>query len=324
MVRNNWLADASRDTAYSAIKQWALFCTKYGIDPCPEEGVPDRDIALYAVHLAAMGRKYKTIKNYISMGVRVLCLGTDCPWTDINKRPTVWQTLRGLRRLLGDDPQQKLGISLEILLKMREKMDLNKPEDATIWAAFLVGFYGMFRKGNLTAKRSTDFNPRQDLRRQDLLVEKTTIKIRIRHSKVIQFGETTLYVQLPYLENNPLLCPVRALANMIRLVPGTADDPLFKIGRGSKPLTHSRFVGRLKELLRASGIDKRLYAGHSFRRGGATWAHSIGVSDALIKLQGDWHSDSYLLYIYITDEAKQRAIDTMAHAADAITLGRHP
>ena len=322
IVRNNWLADTSRDTAYSAIKQWQRFCAVYSIDPCPAEGVLDRDLALYSVHLAATRLvKYKTIKNYISMGVRVLCLATDCPWTDINKRPVVWQTLRGLRRLLGDEPQQKLGISLDMLCLMRKNMNLTSSEDATLWAAFLVGFYGMFRKGNLTAKRSTDFNPREDLRRMDLLIEKRRVVVRIRHSKVIQFGETVLYVQLPFIANNPDLCPVQALAHMMRLAPGKPEDPLFKQGLTSKPLTHARFVGRLKELIRSIGIDERQYAGHSFRRGGASWAHSIGISDALIKLQGDWHSDAYLLYIHITDEAKQRAIDKMVLAADAITLG---
>jgi integrase len=113
---------------------------------------------------------------------------------------------------------------------------------------------------------------------------------------------------------------------MIRVVPSdNPGDPLFMHvnGRGKRvPLTHTVFVGRLKTLLRQIGIDPTNYAGHSFRRGGATWAHSIGISDALIKYQGDWHSDAYRLYVVVTDGAKAIALGKMKAAVLRGALGQ--
>ena len=39
------------------------------------------------------------------------------------------------------------------------------------------------------------------------------------------------------------------------------------------------------------------YSSHSFRRGGAFFAYQSGVPLQLIKLLGDWKSDSVLLYL---------------------------
>ena len=76
-------------------------------------------------------------------------------------------------------------------------------------------------------------------------------------------------------------------------------DPAFLVpsSRGFVPLTHYVFVGTLKHCLRAIGVDPDLYSGHSFRRGGATFAHRLGVDPLLIKRMGDWSSDAYMLYV---------------------------
>ena len=50
-------------------------------------------------------------------------------------------------------------------------------------------------------------------------------------------------------------------------------------------------------IYRAIGVDASLYSGHTFRRGGATYAHRLGVHPMLIKRIGDWKSDAYMLYI---------------------------
>jgi hypothetical protein len=60
-------------------------------------------------------------------------------------------------------------------------------------------------------------------------------------------------------------------------------------------LTHSSFVGRFKTELSHIGMDSSRYAGHSFRRGGATFAFQCGASPAQFKEQGDWKSSAYLL-----------------------------
>ena len=44
-------------------------------------------------------------------------------------------------------------------------------------------------------------------------------------------------------------------------------------------------------------LDPADFSGHSLRRGGATFAFQCGIPSELIKLQGDWRSDAYMLYL---------------------------
>ena len=53
----------------------------------------------------------------------------------------------------------------------------------------------------------------------------------------------------------------------------------------------------LRDHLSLIGIDPKLYAGHSFRRGGASFAYQSGVPIELIKALGDWRSDTILIYL---------------------------
>ena len=52
---------------------------------------------------------------------------------------------------------------------------------------------------------------------------------------------------------------------------------------------------RLK--LAALGLQPEPYSGHSFRRGGASFAFALHLPGELSQLQGDWSSDAYLRYL---------------------------
>jgi hypothetical protein len=198
LLRENHLASTSRATANSATKQWFIFCNMHHIEASPPQGIPDEDIALYIAYLYAGGRKYKTIKNYISMGIRLFSQEQNIPWTHIKDRPLIWQTLRGVRRELGDASDQKLPITLDMLARIYPKLDMTKQLDITLWAAYLTAFYGLFRKGNITAKKETDFNPRQDIRRRDLILNRTgyisTSDIAKQFSSVKENSKSTSHI----------------------------------------------------------------------------------------------------------------------------------
>jgi hypothetical protein len=62
-----------------------------------------------------------------------------------------------------------------------------------------------------------------------------------------------------------------------------------------------------------------MFSGHNFRRGGATFAHRMGVSPLLIKLMGDWSSDAYMTYIdHATPEDLARLPRALARAIAAM------
>ena len=80
------------------------------------------------------------------------------------------------------------------------------------------------------------------------------------------------------------------------------------------PLTHSQFVSAFKFLVSRAGLDWNQYSGHSFRRGGATFAFRIGVSAEVIKAQGDWKSEAYIRYIELDDSSRLALPQSMAAA----------
>ena len=169
-----------------------------------------------------------------------------------------------------------------------------KPFDVAFWAICLVAFFGLFRKGNLLLKTIDDFDPIKHISRDDFLVTDNGLLIRVRWSKTIQFQQRELLVPLPKLPNHPL-CPVIAVLNSFLLFPPQAEGkpaPSFVITQG-------QFTNKLSSILSSLGYDSSRYSGHSFRRGGASWALECGLSSDVIQMLGDWRSCAYQRYLHL-------------------------
>lgn len=91
-------------------------------------------------------------------------------------------------------------------------------------------------------------------------------------------------------------CPVTAMQNLFQQYQRPPNAPLFEIAPDC-PLTRAIFVSSIRGALSRAGYDCSLFAGHSFRRGGASAAAQAGYSDYEIQLLGRWRSDAYKLYI---------------------------
>jgi hypothetical protein len=98
---------------------------------------------------------------------------------------------------------------------------------------------------------------------------------------------------------------VRALLSHFGASPLAVSRPLFNYLAGGREcfMTQSMFVARLKVILSRLGVKSGDYSAHSFRRGGASYAFSLGLSPLQIKLRGDWSSDAYERYIFISTGA---------------------
>ncbi|KAI8490895.1 hypothetical protein Bbelb_313140 [Branchiostoma belcheri] len=92
---------------------------------------------------------------------------------------------------------------------------------------------------------------------------------------------------------------MEAYLNMCRLLPaaGTCCPLIPSRAGGLVTLTHDTLVTHLKTLLHTAGFPAARFSGHSFRRGGATYAWHCGADPATIKLLGDWSSDAYERYL---------------------------
>ena len=75
-------------------------------------------------------------------------------------------------------------------------------------------------------------------------------------------------------------------------------DPLFCLSDHCC-LSYTVFLKCFRSLLQRFGYNPKNYGGHSFRRGAATWAGSVGLSDYDIKMLGYWSSDCFFYDILI-------------------------
>ena len=63
------------------------------------------------------------------------------------------------------------------------------------------------------------------------------------------------------------------------------------------PFTYGKLAVKLRNTLKLAGINPENYSGHSFRRGGATFAMRSRLPFPLIKYQGGWASDAFERYL---------------------------
>lgn len=275
-------------------------------------------VCLYVTKLAETCA-YRTIKQYLN-GVRVLHLEAGLA----NPLPAMFnleRTLRGIKRSKGDvTPNRKLAVTPDILTRILRRLDLFNPANMAFSAAMLVAFFGFFRKANVCPVQSGT-NPvteQSPVRKGDFefAEDMSLVWVNLRRTKTIQFGQRTLRIPLPAIPGS-VLCPVTALSRLFSAVPGHPEDFAFSFpditGRLTN-FTHKTFVSQFKDSLSRIGINPARYSGHSFRRGGATFAFQCGATPAQIKEQGDWKSSAYLLYLEFDDPARARVASLMAHS----------
>jgi hypothetical protein len=107
------------------------------------------------------------------------------------------------------------------------------------------------------------------------------------------------------------LCPASVLIEAHRFSKCCqASDYLFTYVDYSRMyhMTYALFTTMLKHVVLQLGLDTSDYSGHSFRRGGATHALSVGVPAEVIKAQGDWRPLSYLGYLDQSDKSDRASV----------------
>ena len=272
-------------------KRYLEFCLQFGYQPVPVSQVV---LQRYVAHLAR-NLKYSSIRQYLNI-IRLLHVEQGLP-NPLQENQPLTLVLRGVRRTLGDTTARKLPITPQILLKIRSFLDWSNASHVTFWGAALAAFFGMLRRSNLIP--SPPFNRNKHLRRCDVIAFPWGLGLSIRWSKTIQFRERELLVPLPRLPGHPL-DPVAAVLAVFRLHPKAPPEaPAFLDVQGLGQYTPATFTKVLKRCLGQLGIDSQAFSGHSFRRGGATWALHNKLPAEAIKILGDWRSDAYLAYVEI-------------------------
>ncbi len=159
-------------------------------------------------------------------------------------------------------------------------------------ASFCLAFAAFIRVGEFTwteADLKDDFQ-RWHITRRSVTLHDDHLELTLSSSKTYPFRRG---ITLSIAAANDGGCPIRSLRNLFNRFPADASSPLFDIG---KAFSRKFVTETLRDTLRRLSCQGH-YSGHSFRRGAATWARHIGLSDDEIQLLGRWKSDSYRLYI---------------------------
>ena len=170
-------------------------------------------------------------------------------------------------------------------------------------------FLWFIRKSNVLAPAGI-FNPDKHLCRRDILVHHWGLEIVARWTKTIQNRERILSVPLPCIPGH-YLCPTAAIIYAFKCSPCAAlDGPAFTFSTplGVQPLRYPQFIMFLRQLLRRLGFPANQYAGHSFRRGGASFALQAGLSSDMLMLLGDWKSSAYTQYLEVPVSYKAQCL----------------
>ena len=116
-------------------------------------------------------------------------------------------------------------------------------------------------------------------------------------SKTIQFRDRIIQIPFSYIPNSPF-CLVKDILHAFSFDKFSQGDmqafcyiDLTQCMSGIPVIfTYSKFLSMLRAFLYQLGIDASQYVGHSFRHGGASFAHQAGLPVDMIKLLGDWKS----------------------------------
>jgi integrase len=292
--------------------QWfAAFCVANGADFLkPTEA----DVMMYCA-FQAREVKYTTVAQYLK-GLKSFYAQRRLPGIkSAEEWPHLYRMLKGIRRVKGGGTAPKAPITPAMLVAFRKNMDVSSSYGAALWACVLVTFFGFFRKSNTTANPSS-LHSTKLLLAGDIEVDtkRYCLKVKVRATKTIQFAERALVVWIQG-EQGHILDPVAAWErhkainrpSLISAAFSYRQDGVIRVSC----VTHEHLVNAAKFMARLVGVDPDSVSGHSFRRGGASYAALAGVPDILIQRQGDWKSACYRAYIVCPPETHLKATQSM-------------
>ena len=148
--------------------------------------------------------------------------------------------------------------------------------------------------------------------------ENKVVLVFVGWSKTNQYGNRDLVVPIPS-NSDPALDLERHMTALLSRVEAQEDRPAFSFSKRNF-ISYSSFTNRLKSLLLSFGVDPAKYSGHSFRRGGATFLHSLGATPLEIQAAGDWKTMVFTRYLHLSLEDRWRSQQLMAEAI-SVTRG---
>ena len=294
----------------SAIRQFLYFTLHFKLKAWPTSV----DTLVCFLEFMARTSGYPHLKHLLS-SVKFLHEALDEPFPINNFM--VDMTMQGLKRRLAKVPFQVLPLTPAIMKKMFSHLNMSLTQDRALWCSYLLSFYGLLRKSSAVPK-SNDFNINKVLVRRNISVDvaNNMVYLYLGHGKTNNFCTRDVVIPIPG-NSDPALDPVRHLKALFSIVTVSQDSPAFTFAEGQF-IKYSSFTSRLKILLKKAGLDPALYSGHSFRRGGATFLHLCGGTALMIQASGDWSSQCFTRYIYLSEAERLHSQSLIAKGINSL------
>ena len=291
--KSHAFAEGSYSNLRTQFRSYFSFCVYFGRHPLPA----DSETICGYVQFLSRSLQPTAIRNYLS-GVKTLHAFLGFAY-DFSEDYHLQLVLRGIARLHPHVPHRARPVTPSILEKFHASMNQFNSLHCTVWACCLCLFFTLSRLGSILPASKTSKSTRSILTRDRINFCREGIIITLLHTKNIQFGRRRLHI--PLLRIPSILCPVRAYEQALDFIGPQVYTPAFvyldKDGR-VQWLTKKLFISTFRSVVSAfAPAHVNDYTGHSFRRGGASWAFQAGLPGELIQVYGDWASDAYKTYL---------------------------
>ena len=257
--------------------------------------------SLFLAYLVENGKKSVTLKSYVS-GIKSVLKDNDYEWND---NLVLVNTITRACKLRNDRVQVRLPIHcslLEMILYELERIFPSQPYlQITYKAMFALGYYGLFRIGELTM--SEHVMKAKDIQlgvnKDKIMVVLYSSKTHDRSSRPQKIKITPNINVSKEVKVKRYFCPFDLLNTYFK-VRGeeyfSDDEPLFIFKDKSviKP-DHARKI--LRKAIQRLGLDSSLYNMHSLCIGRSCDMVKYGYTVEEIKRAGRWKSNAVFKYI---------------------------
>ena len=283
-------------------KVYVRFCDLYDEEPVPATG--DILVRFSTYLIVQRSCSVPVVKNYLSTIRRYHKLFWDIEVPSPSQYLPLQYTLRGGAKFLGRNVQQKYPVTAHMLAALTMTLPPNSPYRTL----YNVLFFGLPRVGNVLPDTNNTFSHIRHLTWRKILVCNDGIIVTLPVTKTIQCFERELRIPISSSPNQPQFCALSGLL-LLRELPGYPtglDQPVFNVMKDNTwvPLSRKDLVRMLSSQLDYFGLDKKMITPSGFRKGGMSHMLLCTGNLELLRLQGDWKSESYKRYIIIPAELR--------------------
>lgn len=272
-------ADNTRKAYRAGVRAWCAWADRYALPCLPARSA---DIAAFLADERGRGLAPSTLElRRAAITYLHRLAGCAVPTADA----AIGETMTGIRRTAsknGFTPRRKAAATRGILATIINAIDLSKLSGMRDRALLLMGFYGAFRRSELTS-----------IEIHHVALVSKGLLVTLPQSKGDRQGKG-IEVALPYTQDQ--YCPVKAYGAWLA-ASGIQAGPIFRRVRkestttwhgdgrkiGHLPLTDRSIARIIQNRAGAAGLNGKTFGGHSLKRGALTTGMDAGAHPVKLK-----------------------------------------